>query len=219
MKCSAILLFRSNSLGTIVPIVKNSHGNLGDSDNYRGITISPIGSKIFEHVLRLIFGKFLSSRALQFGFKSKSSTIHALYCLRETVDYYVNNGSNVFCAFLDASKAFDRLSHSGLFLKLLRRGTPRIFIDLIVNWYGKLFCRVRWGNGFSSWFRVLAGVRQGGILSPEFYCLYVDDLIEELELLNIGCYVKEVFLAALLYADDMALLAPSIKGLQLLLDR
>ena len=51
------------------------------------------------------------------------------------------------------------------------------------------------------------------------YCLYVDDLIEELESLNVGCYILEMFMAALFYADDMALLSPSIKGLQLLLDK
>ena len=75
------------------------------------------------------------------------------------------------------------------------------------------------GECHSQWFPVLAGVRQGGILSPDFYCLYVNDLISELESLNVGCYIMEVFMASLLYADDMALLAPSVKGLQSLLDK
>ena len=51
----------------------------------------------------------------------------------------------------------------------------------------------------------------------DLYCLYVDDLIRRLELLNVGCYILQMFLAALLYADDMALVAPSVKGLRLLL--
>ena len=124
----------------------------------------------------------------------------------------------MFCAFLDASKAFDRLIHTGLFLKLLERKVPKIFLDLIIDWYGDLYCRVRWGDCFSCWYRVTAGIRQGGILSPNFYCLYIDELVSILESLNVGCYVLEVFMAALMYADDMALLAPSIKGLRLLLD-
>ena len=206
-------------LGTIVPILKDHHGNHGDINNYRGITISPIASKIFEHVLSILFGRFLSSSPWQFGFKRKSSTLHAVYCLKETINYYVENGSRVFCAFLDASKAFDRIIHSGLFLKLLHKGAPKVFIDLIMFWYGDLLCRVRWDDCFSQWFCVRAGVRQGGILSPGFYCLYVDELISILEAMNIGCYVLEVFLAALLYADDMALMAPSVKGLRLLLER
>ena len=134
--------FRS---GTIIPIVKDRHGNLGDINNYRGITISPIASKVFEHVLRVVFGKFLSSNPWQFGFKKKNSTLNALYCLKETADYYIQNGSRVFCAFLDASKAFDRLIHSGLFLKLLNKGVPKIFLDLIIFWYRQT-CRVLRGR-------------------------------------------------------------------------
>ena len=124
-----------------------------------------------------------------------------------------------FCAFLDASKAFDRLIHSGLFLKMIKRGVPKILIDLIIYWYGNLLCRVRWDQSYSCWFKIEAGVRQGGILSPCFYCLYVDDLVKKLETLNIGCFVMEVFMALLIYADDMAILVPSIKGLSRLLEK
>ena len=79
-------------------------------------------------------------------------------------------------------------------------------------------CRVRWDGHLSDWFSISAGVRQGGILSPDLYCIYVDDLICILQSLGVGCYIKGIFAAALLYADDMAVLAPSIKGLQRLLD-
>ena len=203
--------------GTIVPIVKDRHGDQGDMNNYRGITIAPIMSKVFEYCLSTIFQAYLTTSQYQFGFKKKSSTSHAIHCLRETVDYYNSHGSNVYCSFLDASKAFDRLVHAGLFLKLLNRGVPLIFLSLMITWYSDLQCRVRWGENFSTWFSIKAGVRQGGILSPVFYCLYVDDLVEILSAIGIGCHLRETFLSILLYADDMALLAPSLKGLQTLL--
>ena len=60
--------------------------------------------------------------------------------------------------------------------------------------------------------------RQGGVLSPDPYSIYVDDLICHLILLGKGCYICGLFAAALFYADDMAIIAPSIKGLQSLLD-
>ena len=56
-------------------------------------------------------------------------------------------------------------------------------------------------------------MRQGGILSPDFYSIYVDDLLAELQKSKLGCYYGLYFAAALFYADDMALLAPSLKGL------
>ena len=203
--------------GTIVPIVKDRNGSLGDPHNYRGITKSSILSKIFEHVLRIIFGHYLTTSSYQFGFKKKSTTSHALFCLKETIEYYTDRGSNVFCSFLDATKAFDRLVHSGLFLKMMQRNVPLVFLDLLIFWYSNLQCRVRWGEEYSDWFNVKAGVRQGGVLSPDLYCLYIDDLVIVLSRLNIGCYVKHVFISSLLYADDMALVAPSLRGLQSLL--
>ena len=68
--------------GTIIPIVKDRHGDQGDLNNYRGITIAPIVSKIFEYVLQIIFQPFLSTSNYQFGFKRKSSTSHAIHCCR-----------------------------------------------------------------------------------------------------------------------------------------
>ena len=95
----------------------------------------------------------------------------------------------------------------------MRRKVPLLFIIIIIAWYSDLQCRVRWGDTVSDWFVIKAGVRQGGILSPIFYCIYVDELVEILKALGIGCYLREVFLSILLYADDMALLAPSLRGL------
>ena len=204
-------------LGFMIPIIKDNNGSHSNVANYRGITISPVVSKIFEHVLKALFASHLTTSAYQFGFKAKKSTSHALHCFRETVDYYVENGSRVFCSFLDASKAFDRLVHSGLFIKLMDRNVPKIFLDIIISWHTGLSCRVRWDNVFSGWFSITAGVRQGGVLSPDFYGIYVNDLICILQKSGVGCYILRIFAACLFYADDMAVLAPSIKGLQILL--
>ena len=203
--------------GHMVPIVKDQQGNFSDMGNYRGITISPIASKIFEYVMKDIFSEFMLTSPSQFGFKKGNSTVHALHCLKGTIDYYVQHGSRVFCAFLDASKAFDRVVHAGLFIKLIQRNVPMVFLDVIISWYDGLFCKVKWGDQFSDWFAVTAGVRQGGILSPTFYCIYVDDLVQILKASNIGCYYLDLFAAAIFYADDMAILAPSIRGISLIL--
>ena len=204
--------------GFMVPIVKDNQGNHSDINNYRGITISPIISKVFEHVLKAVFFEHLSTSQHQYGFKKSSSTAHALHCLRKTVNFYVNNGSRVYCSFLDASKAFDRLVHAGLFMKLIQRNIPLVFLEVIIYWYRDLQCRVKWDDTFSEWFTITAGVRQGGILSPDFYCIYVDDLLSRLQSSGKGCHFHQVFAAALFYADDMAIMSPSLKGLQHLLN-
>ena len=200
--------------GYMVPIVKNNTASLSDINNYRGITISPILSKVFEHVLKATFFEHLSTSQHQYGFKKSSSTTHAIHCLLKTVNFYISNNSRVYCSFLDASKAFDRLVHAGLFLKLIRRNIPLIFLDILISWYSNLQCRVRWGDTYSDPFTITAGVRQGGILSPDLYLIYVDDLLFRLETSGKGCFYHAAFAAAIFYADDMAILAPSIKGLQ-----
>ena len=96
----------------------------------------------------------------------------------------------------------------------MNRKFPKIFIDVIATWYDGLYCRVLWDGTYSDWFLVRAGVRQGGVLSPNFYGLYVDDLFSILELSGIGCYYLKRFAAALMYADDLAVIAPSLKSLQ-----
>ena len=72
------------------------------------------------------FGKWGGcSDSLQFGFKKKSSCIHALFTFNETVKHCTRQkGDKVFCGFLNASKAFDKVLHFSLFKKLLERGEP-----------------------------------------------------------------------------------------------
>ena len=93
---------------------------------------------------------------------------------------------------------FDRLVHSGLFLKLLERNVPKIFLDIIMSWHVGLMCRVRWDNVYSDWFHITAGVRQGGVLSPDLYSIYVDELIIILQKAGIGCYIHSIFAASML---------------------
>ena len=69
------------------------------TSNYRGITISPILSKLFEHALKDVFADHLHTSSYQFGFKAKNSTNHAIFCLKRTMDYYIDHGSRVYCTF------------------------------------------------------------------------------------------------------------------------
>ena len=102
--------------GTISPIIKDSQGDISDCSNYRGITLGDLFSKLFEIAVDVKISPLLISDHSQFGFKKRTSTTHALHVLRSTTDYFTSRGSRVFVSFLDSSKAFDRISHYGLFL-------------------------------------------------------------------------------------------------------
>ena len=204
--------------GTISPVVKNSSGDLHATDNYRGVTLSSVFSQMFENALRLKFRSFLGSDDLQFGFKPKHSPNHAVFTLKSCVNYFTQRGSNVYVAFLDFSKAFDTVSHSGLFIKLINRNVPLCFLMIIMFWYLNIEYDVKWAKARSGSFQVLCGTKQGGVLSPDFFAIYIDDLIAILKSKGLGCHIIQIFIACILFADDMSLIAPTRDALQQLLN-
>lgn len=154
----------------------------------------------------------------QFGFKKSHSTDLCVYGLKEIVNIYKQHSSPLFICFLDASKAFDKLNYWLLFDKLIKRNIPVFFIKILAYWYSSQHISVQWGNTLSVTFTVSNGVKQGGILSPMFFNIYMDDLSKYLNDASVGCMVNSCVLNHFIYADDMCVVAPSAKALQLLLD-
>ena len=204
--------------GIIVPIVKNRLGDVTGSSNYRGITLSPLLSKLFEHCILNKYSSYFFSSDLQFGFKKNLGCNHAVFVLRQCVEYFSKHGSTVYMAALDATKAFDRVNHIKLFHRLHDLGLPVYVIRLMMNWYAKIVSVVQWDNCFSSNFAIKSGVRQGGVLSPVLFNIYVDCLAEALKQSDLGCHVRGVYFGCLFYADDILLLSASVGNLQKMLD-
>ena len=103
----------------ITPITKNKHGSVSAISNYRPIALPTVISKYFEHYILFMTSNFLSSVDNQFGFKPAHSTDMCHFLLKQAISQYNTHGSPVFVAFLDASKAFDKVNHHILFKNLL----------------------------------------------------------------------------------------------------
>ena len=203
--------------GMLVPIPKDSGAKRAlEINQFRGITVSPIISKVFENCLLTIYQNYLTTSDHQFGFKKKTSCSHAIYSVRYVIDHFVKNDTTVNVCCLDISKAFDKVNYNCLFLKLISRNAPICFINVLHNWYAKSMCRVKWGNLLSIPFSLQGGVRQGGVLSPLLFSIYVDDILKKLE--NFGCYLHGTSMSAFMYADDLILLSPSVVELQRMVD-
>jgi hypothetical protein len=206
-------------VGLCIPLLKSGNcKNQSSLDAYRGITVSPVLSKIFEIGVGSKLDRYLNTSDLQFGFKKKLSCSHAIYSVRKTVEYFTSSGSTVNLCAMDLSRAFDKLNHHCLFIKLMERRVPVLFVLLFECWYSKTFITVRWGNAFSYFVRLKAGVRQGGILSPRFFVLYVDEVLTKLNDSKLGCYIRGFFVGAFMYADDLLLLSASLTELQLMVN-
>ena len=109
--------------------------------------------------------------------------------LKEILDRYNSLHSTIFTCFIDASKAFDRVNHQKLFIKLHHRGVPKVIIRILVYWYAHQSMQVKWGDSVSEPFYVGNGVRQGGILSPFLFNVYMDELSQQLNACNTGCVI------------------------------
>lgn len=203
---------------SIISIPKDTTASLNKSDNYRGISlISPI-SKLFEYVILELHSEHLYTSDMQFGFKRNHSTIMCTAIYKEVVNHYRCNGSDVYSCLLDASKAFDRLHFGKLFRILLKRNIPLGIIRLLFDSYIRQQACALWGGNRSPYFNISNGIKQGGILSPVFFTIYIDQLLLCLKKKGIGCYMHGQYVGALSYADDITLLCPDIRGLNKMLD-
>ena len=93
------------------------------------------------------------------------------------VEHYTAARSTVNLCVLDISKAFDKMNHHGLFMKLMKRSVPINLLLVMEKWFANNYTCVKWGSVFSVFFQLHCGIRQGGVLSPYLFALLIDDVI------------------------------------------
>ena len=93
----------------------------------------------------------------------------------------------MYVSKLDAFKAFDKVNHSKLFTKLI----SFFIVCILYYWYSTQKFTVRWCRSFTEFPTISNGVKQGGILSPHLFNVYMDDLNVNLNKLQIGCLYND----------------------------
>ena len=100
----------------------------------------------------------------------------------------------------------------------MNRKLPTPVLGLLIAWYQEQQMRIKWNQTFSDPFSVSNGVRQSGVLTPIFFTIYID-LLVQLKELGVGCHWNHHFIGVVYYADDLTLLAPSPSALRLMLQK
>ena len=201
-----------------LPLLKNSLKNLADLKSYRAIAGSSLILKLFDQVILLLWGNLLQSDSLQFGYKSGYSTTQCSWFVMETASFFIRRKTPVIVTLLDCTMAFDKCKFDILFKKLLDRNLPPAVLRVLIYVYQEQYAWVKWGKEKSQLFRIQNGTRQGSVLSPALFSVYMDELLTLLRKSGVGCYVGGIFAGVVGYADDLLLLSPSRSGMQRMLE-
>ena len=101
--------------------------------------------------------------------------------VKETIQYYSENGGKpVHLLLLDARKAFDKVAYDMLFKVLIEKNVCSIIVRLLLYMYTNQQCYVQWGDARSNKFKSFNDVKQGGVISPLLFTLYIDQLFQRL---------------------------------------
>ena len=205
------------SVGIIVALFKG--GDKTDLNNYRGITLLSIFGKFFLGVLleRLnnTIARFGILEENQIGFRKGYQTSDHIFTLRAIIENtFENSKGPLYLCFVDFKKAFDSVDHKLLLNKLVTYGINGNFLKVISSLYSKVKSCVRGNDGLTDTFPCNRGVRQGCVLSPVLFALFLNDLNTHIKASSQGVLVDGERIHSLLYADDLVLIARDRKDLQ-----
>ena len=208
-------------VGLIVPIFKD--GAKTDPSNYRGITLISCLSKLFLSILNARLIKFALDKGIisinQLGFTAGNRCSDAHIIINTLVNKTCHkNGSKIFSCFVDFKKAFDSVPRDTLLKKLHSFGITGKFFNVIRNIYTTDKAGIKQNNFKSSLFDLNIGVRQGCIMSPILFNIFLCDLAKSLHEMGGGLSLDKDPINSIFWADDLVMFANSEKKLQEMLN-
>jgi hypothetical protein len=146
------------------------------------------------------------------------STLHPLFLLKELIHKHIKEETPLYIAFLDSEKAYDSVWRDGIFFKLIEVIRPQFWL-VLKDYYDKSDGILKINGQFiEEIIEITRGVKQGGILSPQLFNFFIDELIKKISSLGIGCKVKDENVPIMGFCDDTILLATLLKHLNQLVE-
>ena len=200
----------------IVNIIKSGHVN--NTDNYRSLTINPCLSKLFNTVMNNRLLNFLEKNKLicdnQIGFRKKARTSDHIFIINTIFRKFCSNNRHLYLCFVDFRKAYDKVWQDALMLKLLNIGIKGNFFGTIRAMYENCNLCIKSNGMLSNTFECKSGVKQGDVLSPNLFNIYINDLPSIFDGDIDSPKLDELFVHCLMYADDLVIMSLTEDGLQ-----
>ncbi|KAL1447281.1 hypothetical protein WDU94_008893 [Cyamophila willieti] len=219
----------------IVPIHKK--GSKNKCSNYRGISLLSVPSKILSRILYNRLYPLINNliNDTQCGFRGQKSTIDMVFTARQMVEKSLEQNTPLCIAFIDISKAFDSVNRDMLFKILEIVKCPPNTLQILKSFYDRTSSTVKIENCESPSFDIISGVRQGCVIAPLLFILYMQAITQNVTKNGVGgikikyrtdtdmisrrnlaakTKVNEQNIVDLMFADDCALLAKNAAQLQ-----
>ena len=224
----------------IVTIYKK--GDRTECGNYRGISLLSAAGKIFARILLNILSSHITPEVVpetQCGFRSNRSTVDMIFCIRQLQEKCIEQDRPLYIVFVDFTKAFDTVGRTGLWQLLRKYGCPEKFTTMIESRHTGMMVNVRNGGEVSDTFAITNGVKQGCVLAPTLFSIFLSAMLEEafrdmgeectsnharmqasLQLHTSERRQKNtnILVRELLFEDDSALIAHSAEKIQRIVD-
>lgn len=206
----------------IVPLYKGK-GDKTECGSYRGISLLSVPGKIYSRILidraRSVTENVLEEE--QSGFRKGRGCVDQVYALKSILEKLSEKQKVACMAFLDLEKAYDRVQRESLWEVLKIYGIGGKLLNAIKSFYKCSESCVRVCREESKWFEVKVGLRQGCVMSPWLFNVYMDGVVKEFKAritekgisLKVGNDLVKV--SCLLFADDTVLTAESEEQLQM----
>lgn len=185
----------------VLPIFKK--GDKHDVRNYRPISILGILSKLFDAIMTSVLIDFLlaSIAREQHGFVAGRSTLTNLLIFIDYLSEALESSNQLDAINTDFSKAFDTVRHDLLLSKLSHVGVNGRMLCWLASYITGRCFSVRVGDSLSDPVSVTSGVPQGSHLGPLLFCVYINDLVANLEFVKILLYADDIKLYSVVHSD------------------
>ncbi|KAK7101726.1 hypothetical protein V1264_020063 [Littorina saxatilis] len=204
--------------GIIIKLPKK--GALNDCNNWRGITLLSVPSKILAKIIiqRISDSVDKTLRKEQAGFRKNRGCMDQIFALRNIIEQCTEWQRQLYINFVDFQKAFDSVHRDSLWKILRHYGIPQKMVQLVRSFYQNYSCTVG-DNNIS--FQVKTGVRQGCVMSSVLFNLAIDWVMRNTtkDAQRGIRWTLFSFLDDLDFADDLALLSHTHKHIQEKTDR
>ena len=196
-------------------------GNLQLCQNYRTISLISHSSKV---MLKVILNRLKPQAEEiiaeeQAGFRAGRSTTEQIFNLRILCEKYLQHQQNLYHVFIDFKKAFDRVWHAALWATMRKYNISASLVRTIEQLYDKATSAVQMNGSIGEWFRTTVGVRQGCLLSPTLFNIFLERIMSDaLEEHDGKVSIGGRNITNLRFADDIDALAEEEQELEALVE-